>query len=70
MVQRFAMPIPQSVIDELSEKVDEFNRAYYVHGITEEEYEDYGPVVLFRSSFEKAWKNALEEIRNQRAAMN
>ena len=70
VVQRFAMPIPQSVIDELSEKVDEFNRAYYVHGITEEEYEDYGPVVLFRSSFEKAWKNALEEIRKQRAAMN
>ena len=51
-------------------KVDEFNVAYYVHGITEEEYEDYGPVVLFRSSFEKAWKNALEEIRKQRAAMN
>ncbi len=38
--------------------------------LTEEEFEEYGPVVLFRSSFEKAWKSALEEIKNQRAAMN
>ena len=69
VVQRFAMPIPQSVIDELTEKVDEFRRAYYVNAITEEEFEEYGPVVLFRSSFEKAWKSAMEEIKNQRAAM-
>ena len=69
VVQRFAMPIPQSVIDELTEKVDECRRAYYVNAITEEEFEEYGPVVLFRSSFEKAWKSALEEIKNQRAAM-
>lgn len=70
VVQRFAMPIPQSVIDELSEKVDEFRRAYYVHGITEEEYEDYGPVVLFRSGFEDAWRNALAEIAKQRAELS
>ena len=68
VVQRFAAAIPQTVIDELSEKVDEFRRAYYIHGITEEEYEDYGPVVLFRSSFEDAWKNALAEVKAQRAA--
>lgn len=69
VVQRFAMPIIPSVVDELTEKVDEFRRAYYVKGITEEEFEDYGPVVLFRSSFEQAWKNALQEVKNKRAAM-
>ncbi len=69
VVQRFAAAIPQTVIDELSEKVDEFRRAYYIHGITEEEYEDYGPVVLFRSSFEEAWRNALAEIKKQRVEM-
>lgn len=69
VVQRFAMPIPQSAIDELTEKVDEFRRAYYVNAITEEEFEDYGPVVLFRSSFESAWKNALAEIKKQRAEL-
>jgi transaldolase len=69
VVQRFASAIPRTVIDELSEKVDEFRRAYYIHGITEEEYEDYGPVVLFRSSFEEAWRNALAEIKKQRAEM-
>lgn len=67
VVQRFYMPVPPTVLDELTEKIDEFRRAYYVNSITEEEFEDYGPVVLFRSSFEQAWKNALREIGRVRA---
>ena len=67
VVQRFFMPIPHSVEDELLEKVDEFRRAYLLKGIEPSEYEDYGPVVLFRSSFESAWKNALAEVKARRA---
>lgn len=66
VVQRFMMPIPHSVEDELLDKVDEFRRAYLVNGITPAEYEDYGPVVLFRQSFEDAWKNALAEVAARR----
>lgn len=69
VVQRFWAPVPDSVLDELYEKVDQFRRAFDVHGITEEEYESYGPVVLFRSSFESAWKNALQEVKAAREEM-
>ena len=68
VVQRFFLPTPYSVEDELLTRVDEFRRAYLVNGITPEEYEDFGPVVLFRTSFESAWKNALAEVKARRAA--
>lgn len=54
VVERFFAPTPHRVVDELLEKVDEYKRAYMLHGIEPCEYEDYGPVVLFRSSFESA----------------
>lgn len=66
VVQRFFMPIPHSVEDELLSKVDEFRRAYEINAITPAEYSDYGPVVLFRSSFERDWKSALDEIAKRR----
>lgn len=62
VVSRFFNPTPQMVVDELCEKVPDFAKAYFLNGITPAEYEDYGPVVLFRSSFESAWKNALKYI--------
>lgn len=69
VVQRFFMPIPHSVEDELLEKVDEFRRAYEVNAITPAEYSEYGPVVLFRSSFERDWKSALGEVAKRRAEL-
>lgn len=69
VVQRFFTPVPHSVEDELLENIDEFRRAYMLKGIEPSEYEDYGPVVLFRSSFESAWKNALAEVKARRAEL-
>jgi transaldolase len=66
VIQQFLRPTPQSVIDELIEKLVDFKRAYLINEITEEEYEDFGPVVLFRNSFESAWTNAKEFIANRR----
>lgn len=66
VVQRFFMPTPELVIDELLEKVPDFRKAYLLNAIEEEEYEEYGPVVLFRSSFEDAWKNAVNLIASRR----
>lgn len=65
---RFAQPVPALVLDELVEKLEVFRKAYFIHAISPEEYENFGPVVLFRSSFEQAWKNALgviAELRKQ-----
>ena len=65
VVQRFFMPVPTAVLDELYEKLPDFRRGYDVHGITPPEYEQFGPVVLFRSSFEDAWTKANAYIKEQ-----
>lgn len=66
VVQRFFMPSPDSVVEELVEKIPDYKKGYFVHEITPEEYEDFGPVVLFRESFEKAWGSALDMIKSLR----
>lgn len=66
VVQRFLQPTPFSVIDELLEKVDDYRRGYLVNAITADEYEEFGPVVHFRTMFESAWKKALDFIRKRR----
>lgn len=68
VVQRFFQPTPFSVEDELVEKLPDFRRAYFIHAIDPSEYEQFGPVVKFRSSFEKAWRSALDLIAEERKA--
>lgn len=67
VVQRFFQPTPASVVDQLMEKLPPFKQAYKNHGLRPEEYEEYGPVELFRSSFTKGWTQALEAVRERRA---
>jgi len=68
VVQRFLQPTPHSVLDELREKLPDFRRAYDLHGLTPEEYEEFGPVQLFLSSFQSGWKAVLKEIDRCRRA--
>lgn len=65
VVSRFFNPVPYDVIDKLLE-IPDFRRAYLVNGIQPSEYDDYGPVILFRSQFENAWKNAVSKIASER----
>lgn len=67
VVQRFLQPTPESVIDELLEKVEDYRRGYLINAIKPEEYEEFGPVALFRSMFEKAWLNALDFVEKRRS---
>lgn len=70
VIDRFhAQPSPD-VIDELLEKVPDFKRAYDRTGLSSEEYEDFAPVVRFRSSFEAAWRKALAYIQDRRAELS
>lgn len=69
VVSRFNQPVPFSVEDELIEKLDTFRKAYFINGIRPSEYEDFGPVVLFRSSFETSWSHTLSYIAEQRSQM-
>ena len=66
VVQRFLAPVPEGVIDELTEKLGDFRRGYFVDAIEPKEYEDFGPVVLFRQSFEEAWQKSLDFIKTLR----
>jgi transaldolase len=69
VVYRIFNPVPQKVIDELMEKLPDFKRGYLDDGLSEEEYEGFGPVQLFRSSFIKSWKQVLNLAEERRKAL-
>jgi transaldolase len=69
-VYRLFNPVPQKVIDELMEKLPDFKRGYLDDGLEIEEFEDFGPVRLFRSMFTSSWQRVLELIKERRAQMN
>lgn len=66
VVDRFHSQTPDSVLDELLEKVEDFKRGWYINGLNPSEYEEFGPVVLFRESFESAWGKARDIIKEKR----
>ena len=67
VVHRFGNPVPPMVIDELLAKLPDFKRGYEVGGISVDEYEEFGPVELFRSMFLKSWNEVLKEIKKLRS---
>ena len=69
VVYRLFNPVPKKVIDELMEKLPDFRRGYLDDGLEVEEFEGFGPVQLFRSSFIKSWKRVLEMIKDRRARL-
>lgn len=70
VVQRFLAPVPLEVTDTLCRCLPEFRQAYELHAIEPKDYEDFGPVVRFRGSFEKAWASALDFIRQRRTELS
>ncbi len=67
VMHRFFNPVPPLVVDELLEKLPDFRRGWDVKGLKVDEYEEFGPVELFRSMFLKSWNSVLQEIGNLRA---
>lgn len=68
VVYRMFCPAPQRVIDELLEKLPDFDRAYREDGLRIDEFADFGPVELFRNSFIRGWEFLLQTIRARRAS--
>jgi transaldolase len=68
VIARFLQPTPYSVTDELAEKLPDFKKAYKIVGLKPHEYEEYGPVQLFFTSFRNGWKKVLGEIAKCRQA--
>jgi len=69
VVYRLFNPVPQKVIDELIEKLPDFKRGYLEDGLEVEEFENFGPVRLFRSSFIKSWERVLDLIGDHRTKL-
>ncbi len=63
---RIDVETPQAVIDELTEKFDDFRLAYGEDALPVDEYADYGPVQLFRNAFLKGWYLLLAEVASRR----
>lgn len=66
VVQRLFNPVPYKVIDELMEKLPDFKRGYLEDGLSIDEFEDFGPVQLFKSAFTNSWGQVLNIIKEQR----
>ena len=66
VMYRLFNPVPDKVIDELMEKLPDFRRGYLEDGLSIEEFEDFGPVQLFKSAFTKSWGIVLDTIKEQR----
>ena len=56
VVYRIYNPVPKKVIDELMDKLPDFKRGYLEDGLDIEEFETFGPVNIFRSTFIKSWE--------------
>jgi len=69
VVSRLYNPVQPQVLETLL-KMPGFRQAYLEDGLSVEEYEDYGPVVLFRNSFVSAWNNVLDLVKKRRAELS
>jgi transaldolase len=69
VVYRLFNPVPQKVIAELMEKLPDFKRGYLEDGLEIEEFENFGPVRLFRSAFTKSWNRVLDLIRERQSVV-
>ncbi len=70
VVYRMFNPAPPKVVDELLEKIPDFRRAYMEEGLSVDEFEDFGPVALFRDSFVKGWTYMLKTIKERRVKIS
>jgi transaldolase len=67
VISRIFNPVAPEVIAELCAKLPDFKRGFENEGIHVDEYDEFGPVELFRSSFVKSWQRVLDVIRERRA---
>ena len=66
VMYRLFNPVPDKVIDELMEKLPDFKRGYLEDGLSVDEFEDFGPVQLFKSAFTNSWNQVLDIIKEHR----
>nr|WP_319473550.1 transaldolase family protein [uncultured Sphaerochaeta sp.] len=66
VISRLFNPVQPMVLDQLQNKLPQFNQAFQEGGLTVEEFEHYGPVMYFRDSFIRSWESAVELVASLR----
>ena len=66
VIERIDTPTPDYVIDELCSKIPDFKLAWDENSIKPEDFETYGPVILFRKAFTDGWEFLLNEVKKRR----
>lgn len=66
VIYRLFNPVEQYVIDTLTDNLVDFRRGWLDDGLLLEEFENFGPVRLFTSSFIKSWDRVLKIIEEKR----
>jgi len=66
VVPRFHTPLSSSLICSLAKAIPEFKAAFLEDGLERKQFSGFGPVVLFRTMFEKGWKYLLELVKLER----
>ncbi len=67
VVFRIDAETPKDILDELNAKLPDFSRAFHEDGLSVEEFEDFGPVQMFRNNFLEGYYLLLAEIVARRA---
>jgi transaldolase len=63
-------PVPEPIIRELIDKLPTFAKSYADDGLKPEEFDDFGPVVRFRTQFLNGWEKLMGTIRERRALLD
>ncbi|HWT77837.1 MAG TPA: transaldolase family protein, partial [Candidatus Methylomirabilis sp.] len=69
VVERLFNPVAGYVIEELNAKLPDFRRGWAEDGLEVEEFEEFGPVRLFRGMFTGSWERVLGLIKERRSAL-
>lgn len=66
----FDIPVPETIIRELSAKLPTFKNAYAEDGLKTADFHDFSPVVRFRTQFMNGWDELLKIIGERRAMVS
>jgi transaldolase len=69
VVDHFSAGISYEIIDELIEKLPDFRKAYIPGSLTDADFEEFGPVVRFRNSFQKGWQAVRDYAAERRKSL-
>lgn len=67
VVSRIGAETPEKVLAELEDKFIDFQRAYYLDGLSPDKFRSFGPCGKFQRACENGYADTLREIRKRRA---